>query len=184
MTTPVYTSRFKTLADLTADLERQFDYLDNTGIYYEHYTEKDQFFPQPSLRRMMRAELALQRRPFIIVSYSVWGGFGIEGGTSTLKFSGGIQFPRVKYLDPLFALLQMFRGFPDNAGDGVNICRIRMADVDAITQLVHQLHTDEDLRRIIRVPADRVQLPPQVTKEKVLAQHEKILARIAERKGY
>jgi hypothetical protein len=175
MTTPVDTSRFKTLTDLTADLERQFDYLDNTGIYYERNTEKGQFFPQPSLRRMMRAELALQRRPFISVNYSVWA-IGNKDGTIGVKFTGTIQFPRVKYLDQLFALVQMFRGFPNSAGDGVNICRIRMTDVDAFTQLVHRLHTDEDLRRAIRVPAGRVQLPPQVTKEKVLAQYEEILA--------
>lgn len=164
-------SKFKTLTDLSADVERQLEYLDRTGIYYAHYTEKDQFFPQPSLRRMMRAELALQHRPFISVGYSVWATH-----ENRLSLNGVLQFPRAKYLDPLFALMQMFRGFPENTGDGVTICRVGMKDVDAFTQLIHRMHTDEDIRRVMRVPADRDPLPPKVTKETVIAQYEQILA--------
>lgn len=151
-----------------AHLAKRLSEIDRSGIYsWKDWA--DQMIPEVTIRSMLRAHMMQHHRPFIKMG---WGyHYWVLDGIVNERFNAYVEMPRKAYLNQLFALGSMLADDDRNC-TSINPTQwiFRFNGPERFIPFAQRLYTDPDIRRAMRVPADRELLPCPVTHEIVEAE--------------
>lgn len=141
-----------------AMLERRFNYWNECGIYYPQ-DEKGSIIPEVTIRSMLRAQAAKQRRPFVSVDRLIARNYHAP---DEFYFRGRVFIPRRKYMDQLHAVAMITA---DNVNWRPTLCEVEFHTVDNFMHYLGLLHHDDDLRAAMKVPSVAIEPRPPFTAE-------------------